>query len=52
MITAKGIRWYINGYSIQSISVYEAWGLSKSQYARLKDFIYETNAHLFVNKGD
>ena len=53
MITPKGIRWYINGYSIQSTSIYEAWGLSKSQYARLKDCIYETDFFdKVVNKGE
>jgi len=43
LITPKGLRWYSGRYVVNAKEVYSVWGLTKAQYARLRDYIIAKN---------
>ena len=42
-ITDEGIDWSVKGYRVQQYAIGEAWGLTKNQMRRVREYVLEND---------
>tara|TARA_R100000458_G_C8278539_1_gene254961 strand:- start:8925 stop:9212 length:288 start_codon:yes stop_codon:yes gene_type:complete len=51
-LTIDGYQWYSGRYRVHPISIREIWSLSRSQWQRVMDYIYEENPFEGIGEED